>query len=502
MTHRHLDSGHKRSSLGRVLRAAVAVGSVLGVVTAAWSAPPGLLWENVFDPEGLDDYGQYALVADGRSFAAAVASGAGTAYDFVVRAHDSASGALLWSDQVDRIGAGDAAFWLAASGGRLAAAGFTAGDATCSWIDSGNCDFYVRAYDAATGAVLWEDRADGGGGTDWAASVAAGAGRVVAAGERGASGGHSDLWVRAYNAATGALLWEDVVDRGGGDDGARSVAIRGSLVLVAGMAGGDASCDVNAGTGDCDFNVRAYDAATGSLLWEDLADVAGAFDWALDVAVRGNLVVATGVGGAAATCNVRAFTGDCDLLVRAYMAQGGGLLWEDRVDYGGHFDAGGAITLSGNTVAVAGSGGSSDQDLLVRAYRAHTGALLWQDQVDGSGMADFGWDLAAAGSALYVAGSLQSASTGHDPIVRAYDLNGGSLLWEHMADVAGGLDLFFAVDADGGVVSAAGYQTNTGGGFDILVRTYGTGGHRNEVLTSRGGRKPPAEHGSRKPLPR
>jgi glucose dehydrogenase len=438
------------------------------------SAAGSLLWQDVLNPTGGSDIANWVEVAGGRTFAAGQVRGVSTGLDFGVRAYDGAGGALLWEDRIDRLGAGDAAFWVGESDGRVAAVGFLAGDATCRWIDSGNCDLYVRAYEASTGAVLWEDRADYGGGADFAASAAAGGGRVVVVGYGTGPAGDTDFWVRAYDGASGALLWEDRTDRAAGDDGAQSVEIRGRLVLVSGFASGDATCDIFSGTGNCDFLVRAYDGATGALLWEDQTDAAGALDWAQDVDVRGNLAVAVGLAGAGASCNPRRFQGDCDLLVRAYDAHDGRLLWADRADYAGGMDAGLAVTLRGDVVGVAGMGGASDLDMVARAYDAKTGALLWQDRVDGAGENDFGWNLSAEADALYVVGSLATSSSGDDLLLRAYDLETGVLRWQDLQDVAGSSDLLVAVDAREGVISAAGYQTNANGDSDFLVRTYGT----------------------------
>jgi len=74
---------------------------------------------------------------------------------------------------------------------------------------AGNNDFIVRAHDAKTGRLLWQDLVDVAGGDDAATAVVLHDDRVFVVG-RGmdATGGHR-LLLRAYNAKSGELAWED-----------------------------------------------------------------------------------------------------------------------------------------------------------------------------------------------------------------------------------------------------------------------------------------------------
>jgi hypothetical protein len=58
--------------------------------------------------------------------------------------------------------------------------------------------------------------------------------------------------LRAYDAKTGTRLWEDLIDRGVEDVGTVIVAIHGHLLFVRGRAG-------NPHGDDTHFFVRAYD---------------------------------------------------------------------------------------------------------------------------------------------------------------------------------------------------------------------------------------------------
>ena len=109
----------------------------------------------------------------------------------------------------------------------------------------------VRAYEAHSGLLLWEDHFDRAGGHDTDFGIAAGEGLVVAAGRTMDAAGNLDWTVRAYEPRTGTLLWEDHFDRAGGLEEAVAVAIAGGQVIVAGQSANAA--------GNQDWSVFAYD---------------------------------------------------------------------------------------------------------------------------------------------------------------------------------------------------------------------------------------------------
>lgn len=118
------------------------------------------------------------------------------------------------------------------------------------------------------------------------------------------------------------------------------------------------------------------------LLWQDIVDVSD-FDQAFDVDAVGNRVFAAGfVGFPLGSLDFR------DFLIRAYDAQDGTLLWQDRVNKGSS-DYAAAVLAEGRRVFVSGAvGPSCCPDWLVRAYDADRGRLLWEDRFDKSGTAD------------------------------------------------------------------------------------------------------------------
>ncbi len=384
---------------------------------------------------------------------------------------DANSGALLWEDQVDKTAALDVSYALGAHRGRVVAAGVVGADAGCDLVTgSGNCDFYVRALDAETGTLIWEDQFDEAGANDGALTLAMQGKQVFAAGWVRNAAGDLDLLVRAYDITTGAFLWEDQVDKAGVNDSAAEITAQGGQVFVAGAVGADASCMMSFGFGgNCQFYVRALNARTGALLWEHQVDKAEGTDFALAIAVQGGRVFAAGVAAADADCEFR-ITGNCDFYVQALDAQTGTLVWEDQVDKGGAQDTAFDLAVQGGQVFAVGVAEKAigNADFLVRAYDTATGTLLWEDQFDKAG----GYDLAVAvvvqGGQLFAAGY----STIFDFLVRAYDATTGALLWQDRFDQAGRGDGVAAVAVQGGQVFAAGFSENVAGNQGLLIRAY------------------------------
>lgn len=172
-----------------------------------------ILWEDI------DGSGEANAVSGKRLFIAGSRNG-----DFFVRAYNGMTGEFLWEDLSDLSGGEDSATALETLGNRVIAAGYAG--------DFPNRDFVVRAYDPSSGALIWEDRYDTGD-NDYAYAVAISDRSVYAVGSV-RPGGSSDFSVRAYDRITGALQWNDTFDFAGGNDRARAVTVWGGQVFVGG----------------------------------------------------------------------------------------------------------------------------------------------------------------------------------------------------------------------------------------------------------------------------
>jgi hypothetical protein len=433
-----------------------AILSILFIIHALASpmvpAAGDLLWQDRFDMAGGFDRGNAVASAGRLGFVAGFVTNAAGNGDGVVRAYETATGALLWEDFLD-LGGDDSYISIATAGKIVVACGLgSPGDGTYAFV--------VRAYNGRSGALVWEDTSVAGGATD----VKMDRGLAIVGGYALALDGSFTPLVRAYDLVSGALAWEHVFADGGF---VNAIHARRGKVYLAAAANAEAD-------GETHFVIRALSSRTGDLLWQDEDDRSGALDHAASVtATTDRVFVAGTVSHDDGSCTADFFTGNCDFVVRAYDATTGTLLWTDEVDKVGHRDHAYSVVAIGDRV-FAGGLGSTDftRNFLVRAYDGATGALLWEDhQADRGGAAN---QLAAEGATVYAAGDGALPVTGSslDFLVRAYEDSTGALLWEDKHDEAGGADGAIGIAVRRGRVLAAGGVVGENGDVDYAVRTY------------------------------
>jgi outer membrane protein assembly factor BamB len=210
----------------------------------------------------------------------------------------------------------------------------------------------------------------------------------------GTTGSVRELILRAYDAATGELLWE--LRRPNASPAALSVDA--GLVFVAG------------GAEYPSVFLGAYDVTDGHLRWEDTSDVGFFFD----VKARGRRLAAVGL------------TGTGTAIVRVYDAATGAVRWEDiRSPAPGLFEFYGTVDVSNKAIYVAGFIGEDEpfgkRDFLVRAYDLRTGALLFDDRSHSS----FGSSAAAIAvdrHRVFAVGYTVSETSNFDSLSRAYNV--------------------------------------------------------------------------------
>ena len=121
----------------------------------------------------------------------------------------------------------------------------------------------IPAARAAGGAVLWATHGPIGSDTANAAATSPDGTRVYVTGDIAGLGADSDFGTVAYDAATGAVVWESRYNGpGNGNDEAFAIAVSpdGTRVYVTGRS-------YTSATIDFDFATVGYDAATGVQVW-------------------------------------------------------------------------------------------------------------------------------------------------------------------------------------------------------------------------------------------
>ena len=243
-------------------------------------------------------------------------------------------------------------------------------------------DLVIQSLRRRNGSVLWTDRVPTATGLGLGLQIASHQGRVFAAGYvAGAVASSTDMVIRSYDALHGTLLWNSVWDAGR-DDLPQAIVAGPTAVVVVGYGGNVPGQPVN-------FLVRAYEPGSGLILWEDRVerpDLDSTAAWT--VAITRNHVV---VAGTTQSTQAR------DLLLRAYNALSGELVWETTRPS----TTPTAIDVVAGRVFLAGSSFNSSY---VGALDAKNGEWLWEDDATGPS-GGFG-DLAVHGQRVVAAGSV------------------------------------------------------------------------------------------------
>ena len=371
---------------------------VLWTIGRAWGAGGDLLWQ----------------VATGGALAAShgrvvVAGSAG------VQTFDGDTGSFLWQDSF--VGATR----VAMDAQQVIAVGANA----------------IRAYDSRNGAMDWQGPLASG--TVVRAVVLRGNQFLITGFTMGPTG-EAQMLVRAYNARTGEIEWEDQsvpVGRSLATISQKAISVHGNRAYVV------STLDPR---GPVVCLVRAYDRERGQLVWESVSQEPCL---ARAVAAHGKQVILAAIGGVAVD----------DFLVRSYNAQTGELLWRDRTFITTGFDNEAiAVDDEGKRAFVAGwvrwiPGVSNQEAFLVRAYNMQTGELYWEDQYPGSigPCLCHARDIVAERGRVFAVGVMPF-------IVRAYDAWSGSLLWQNELSTGRAesvaLDRGVVFAADSGVLRA------------------------------------------------
>jgi outer membrane protein assembly factor BamB len=321
-----------------------------------------------------------------------------------LRKYDPQTGNLLWEKRVGGQLSGQSYF--ASSMAVIEGKVFVSGGVSSEAIGGQG---FTRAYSTTNGALLWERRETQ---SSAGPSVADG-NRVFVAGAIGSYPNYDSI-VRAYDASSGAKLWEKVI---AGKDYVKVMKVAGTQLFIAGGSSGESYESL-------DFYVLACKVDSGKLLWQDDPKKSGA-DWINDMTVSNQKVYVCGSGTNAA--------GSQDFLVRAYDAASGRLLWKNLLDKGGADEASGlAANPSLGLLFVIGSGevapNSFNHRPLLRAYNMNTGGPIWENfSDDGTGSDNFGSLIVSAGETVLTTGivnAFDDAGQGWpagDLVVTAYD---------------------------------------------------------------------------------
>jgi outer membrane protein assembly factor BamB len=253
-------------------------GSGYGETIGYNAATGAVLWQAQFSPPSDANYTHLSAIAVSPSGATVFVTGytnTNSGDTGVVLAYSAATGALLWQQAgpyADGIN-GKSPVKVSSDGATVYVTGGTAG---------------TEAYNASTGAVKWS-KPQGGA----AIALSASGSRLYVTGEAGSSSSSTATPVtRALNAATGATVWT----ANEGADATLTAAKftpHGNVLFVGGFITAGAVGSTEKGT----LKAVAYNAATGAKLWqvstgsETVSDYAQAAVTGLDATPSGSALI-------------------------------------------------------------------------------------------------------------------------------------------------------------------------------------------------------------------
>jgi outer membrane protein assembly factor BamB len=408
---------------GRVVVVGTALNAVgRGVfVVVAYDAKRGaLLWQDELDLAAGADDGVQVVMNNNHVVVAGAGVGPAGARLGRIRSYSAKTGEQLWQDSWP-MSAGGIFFrrgdlYLAISNRHVFVAG-TVLDTT------GGRALRVRSYVTKSGTLVWEDQSEAPPGfTDpigGAISVRGGRAFIAAsvAEVSATSSPPSQCLVRAYEVRHGDLLWQ-----------ATQPVATFCLPIDIGTDGRTVAISGIGGLGSDSFIVQAYDAETGALLWQTRNFGSPTQDALVAVDAARRQVVTTGWFFTFLPPGLghrEVFT------VRSYDTETGELRWvtdflEDPDQPGGDLWHGSDVDIAGGRVIAVGYKSVPAGPWLVRSLDLTDGRVIWEDRFEPVGPAfSFVYDVrltvAVDGGRAFVAGAGRNALGDIDLILRAYD---------------------------------------------------------------------------------
>lgn len=327
----------------------------------------------------------------------------------------------------------------------------------------------ARPQSASATSPLWISRLHTLKTTGGSVAVSPNGSTVFAAGEDEVTPNVLHGVVVAYNATTGAQIWQSKDTANGLFDGI-AVSPDGSAVYVTGFG-------KPAGGKGYQARTIAYNAATGATLWTQTVGKNG-FGKSIKVSPDGSTVYVTGNDACGHPVN------SC-YLTAAYDAATGAALWTQELPNNGQA-ASIAVAPDGSDVYVTGSAipkGLADDQYSTVAYNATTGAAVWTASYAAAGTAYAGSvAVSPSGSAVYVTGQIQTKESDSYRTI-AYSASSGARMWTQPFSVSKhGSPSSLAVSPDSATVFVTGTVGKGYGSYGTVAYNATTGAQLWQAL--------------------
>jgi outer membrane protein assembly factor BamB len=279
--------------------------------------------------------------------------------------------------------------------------------------------------------------------------------------------------VRAYDAESGSFVWEDRIV---GYSGAHALAFENGRLFAGGWKYRP----------NREYAiVRAYNGRSGDLLWERSTPGAVGFRQTFTSTIKAQ-------GGRVFAAQPRRTIQPPFALIPlivTYDGQSGTPLWQDQFTPEGYLRD---LDVFGNRLFAVGEGGphcstSSDSncDEVIRGYDATSGQLLWTRRLDLSGTEDYAALITATSGKVFVLAQANSTAVIPDCcavgqwVLQAFN-DAGQLLWQTVEGELESGVYNMALDRGRLFIPGRAVSAETGQ-WDFLVRAYDVRGRRSDI---------------------
>lgn len=433
------------------------------------SAQINTLWESRYTGPGsnIDQAEDMEVDAAGNTYVTGSSFNTGTGFDLTTVMYDP-SGTEIWASSFDGNNSIDQAYALDYDNGFVYVTGY---------VHQGAADYdvVVLKYVAATGALVWSREIDYQGYYDLGKDLTVDAnGDVyfIGYGQYNSSGNDTD-WLMGKISAAGTVLWTDFYSEDVGapselDEGTNLV-LSGDKIYFSGLSAGISN------NNNFDFVTMEYDTnqVAPAYNWRSRYDYNGNLDIPVDVDVDagGNVYVAgRGYFNALQDVNyvlIKYNSAGTQQWVRTYNDSTGASDKDNLNDMS--IDASGNIYVTGSSI-----GNTSAEDFYTIKYDGN-GNVLWNERYKTAGAAineATGISIGGSGD-VYITGYSGIPGNGNDYTTLRYDANGTLIWFTHYDGTSNNSDKALAIYVDPTEnIYVTGSSTGTGTAQDYMTIKY------------------------------
>ncbi|MEM7335335.1 MAG: PQQ-binding-like beta-propeller repeat protein [Chloroflexota bacterium] len=350
-----------------------------------------LIWEDQFDYTGNFDSIYKIAAQNDRVIVAGASEVAVVQENWILRAHDSNTGNLLWQDEYDYNGTVSFLQDLLVTEKFVIVVGE-------AYDENFEPDWVVSVHDIQTGALVWRDRYSAGGTENIPFDAEVSGNRLFVSGWITNSGYDEGWFIRSYNLSTGQIFWEELINEPGFEV-AFSLAFDRNALFVAGRNHLDEGV------------VRAYQSKNGRLLWESEINIPDNLTTLRGIVVDRSQIYVAG--------SYRQFGSRSTAFIASLNKRNGNLNWLESTDEQANISTITELLNFDDRIYTLAPGNYQGEGSawFLQAYQKQSGELVFQEIIDHGELSDSPRDMQEDNGLLYIVGT-----GNNNGILEVYDI--------------------------------------------------------------------------------